>query len=310
MPIEIRGQRRSELEDQGLSPELTGGVWDALQLNPDERVKLALDLANQEYHHPESEAAGAKEEQRSFCLCHKTITAQSVLLIHGFTACPYEMRELGQFLHGQGWNVFGTRLAGHGTKVADLARSTGRDWLFSSRKGLAIAALLGRETMVVGESMGGTLAILLARDYPRLISKMVLCAPCLRIANRMAPLSKFWIVRRFIPENDMGVQYEWQFDYWYRKIPTRGVAELVRLAETARKAGRALTVPTCIIQALDDKIVRPSGADSFYKSLVQLEPNRKKIVNFNQGHHNLTIDLNPRKREVFEWIYRFCLYGE
>ena len=38
-----------------------------------------------------------------------------VLLIHGFTGTPAELRELGEILHKRGHTVQGLLLSGHGT---------------------------------------------------------------------------------------------------------------------------------------------------------------------------------------------------
>lgn len=47
-----------------------------------------------------------------------------VLLVHGFTGAPQEMRGLGRFLAENGMTVLGIRLPGHGTRPEDLERVT------------------------------------------------------------------------------------------------------------------------------------------------------------------------------------------
>lgn len=269
------------------------------------RLDLALSMAEAEYNHPECEKAAAKFDQRSFCFHHQKITPKSFLLIHGFTACPYEMRELGEELHRQGNNVFGLRLAGHGTNVADLSKYRAADWKNTAKQGLAISYLLGRRTIVIGESMGGSLAVLLARDYPDLVSKLILCAPAFRFVNRLAYLSKWSLIQKIIPQNDMGIQYDWQRPYWYGIIPTSSVAELVEIAAEGRRSGPKIKVPTLIIHALDDQIIRFQGSRVFYNTLAGLAADNKRLILFPNGHHNLTIELNPRKSEVFKWINDF-----
>jgi carboxylesterase len=270
------------------------------------RLRLARSLADSEYHHPECEKAGSHPGQRSFCFSHDRITDQSVLLIHGWTACPYEMRELGERFYQQGRNVVGTRLAGHGTTTADFGRTGRNDWMASAQKGLGTAALLGREVVVIGESMGGALGALLAKDYPRLVQRLVLCAPCFEIATPLARFTKFRLVRLFLPRHDFGSQPEWMRGYWYQAIPTIGVAELVRVSDQARRAGPLIQAPTLILQADNDAMVNPAGARRFLDSMTGLAPGQKQLLLFPNGHHNLTVDLNPRKTEVFDWIFDFC----
>ena len=50
-----------------------------------------------------------------------------VLLIHGFTGTPYEMRFLGEFLRDKGCTVRGILLKGHGTTLKDMRRCSYRD---------------------------------------------------------------------------------------------------------------------------------------------------------------------------------------
>jgi carboxylesterase len=269
------------------------------------RLKLALTLADEEFCHPAVEAAQSPAGRRSFCLHHKQITPKTVLLIHGWTACPYEMSQLGIYLHRRGHNVYGARLAGHGTNVVDFATATAADWKRSARKGLAIAALLGRETVVIGESMGGALTAILARDYPALTGRIILCAPCFRSKDFRAGLTRWKWVRSLIPVQNFEVQYPWQRDYWYTTIPTTAVAELAKVAREARATAPRITSPTLIIQADNDQMVKAAAANAFYSGLSRLSPPQKELIRFGGGHHNLTVELNPRKDEVFAWIGNF-----
>lgn len=277
----------------------------ALRGGDQPRLELAISLAEADYNHPECEEAATKTDQRSFCFHHQKITEKSFLLLHGFTACPYEMRELGEELYRQGHNVFGARLAGHGTTVTDFAKYGALDWENSAKQGLGISCLLGRQTIVIGESMGGALAAILGRDFPDLINKLIFCAPAFRFVNRMATFSRWGLVRKLIPQNDMGIQYDWQRPYWYGVIPTSRVAELVKVAGKGQRFGSKIKAPTLIIHALDDQIIRYQGSQSFYRTLSGLSADHKQLILFPNGHHNLTIDLNPRKDEVFKWINDF-----
>lgn len=268
----------------------------------EERFRRGLKMAEAEYHHPDCKKSGAADGCRSFCFHHHRPTEQAFLLIHGFTACPYEMRELGQLLFARGYNVFGVRLAGHGTTVSDFAKTTGADWEASAQRGLEIAALLGRKVTVIGESMGGALAVLLASSHPGLIHRLILCAPCFEIANPLAYLTRWPLIREMMPQTDMGVALEWQRQYWYGKIPTRAVAELVAVAGRAREVAPELEIPVLLIQAKNDQAVRWQGARRFFEKLASTE---KSLKLFKPGHHNLTIDLNPQKQQVFDWILNF-----
>lgn len=266
------------------------------------RIKLALSLADTEYHHPECEQVKSQPDQRSFCFQHNKITDQSILLIHGWTCCPFEMRELGEILYQKGYNVVGPRLPGHGTKVADFAKYGQKEWEATAQKGLGIAALLGHEVIVIGESMGGALAAILAGTFPNLVRRIILCAPCFKTKDPMAELAGFKLLRLFIPKVDMKLQYDWQRKYWYNLVPTTAVAELVKVARKGRRVGPKIIAPILLIQAENDLLVNTNGAKRFFQTLTKIDPTQKRLVLFPNGHHNLTIELNPEKKQVFKWI--------
>src|SRR5689334_21044158 len=90
-----------------------------------------------------------------------------VLLIHGLTGTPTEMRFVGNGLHRAGFSVLGMQLAGHCGDDADLLATGWRDWYASVAA--AAARLRGDvdHLFVAGLSMGAILALKLAIDRPR-----------------------------------------------------------------------------------------------------------------------------------------------
>ena len=89
-----------------------------------------------------------------------------VLLIHGLTGTPAEMRFFGNGLHRAGFTVLGMQLAGHCGDEADLLATGWKDWYASV---VEAAARLRDEVdhlFVAGLSMGAVLALKLAIDKP------------------------------------------------------------------------------------------------------------------------------------------------
>ena len=56
---------------------------------------------------------------------------RGVLLIHGVTGTPTEMRLLGKGLNRAGYSVYGMQLAGHCGDVDDLLKTGWQDWYAS-----------------------------------------------------------------------------------------------------------------------------------------------------------------------------------
>ncbi len=85
-----------------------------------------------------------------------------VLILHGLTGSPWEVRPLAERFVADGYTVAMPLLAGHGGSVDALARSRWRDWLSSARQGMAWLEARCARIHLVGLSMGGALALLLA----------------------------------------------------------------------------------------------------------------------------------------------------
>lgn len=93
-----------------------------------------------------------------------------VLLIHGLTGTPMEMRLLGKGLNNAGFTVHGMQLAGHCGNVEDLLATGWHDWYASVEQ--AADALRGKvdRLFVGGLSMGALLALKLAAEKPQLVA--------------------------------------------------------------------------------------------------------------------------------------------
>jgi len=89
-----------------------------------------------------------------------------VLLIHGLTGTPAEMRFVAKGLNRNGFTVHGMQLAGHCGDEADLLATGWHDWYASVVE--AAERLRGEvdHLFVAGLSMGALLALKLAADHP------------------------------------------------------------------------------------------------------------------------------------------------
>jgi carboxylesterase len=89
---------------------------------------------------------------------------KAVLLIHGMTGAPGEMRLLGRRLHRRGLGVAAPLLAGHGIDENELLKTRWQDWLDTVR--LAFDDLKSRydEVHVAGICVGGALGLALCAE--------------------------------------------------------------------------------------------------------------------------------------------------
>lgn len=116
----------------------------------------------------------------------------AVLGLHGFMGYPGELSYPAEKLAEAGFTVSVPRFPGHGTCGEDFNSSSGEQWLRA-----AIDAYLELQTdhekiHVMGHSMGGVLAVLLASIFP--VEKIVLMAPAVKLKGPILlaePLSLF-----------------------------------------------------------------------------------------------------------------------
>ena len=89
-----------------------------------------------------------------------------VLLVHGLTGTPAEMRVLAKGLNRQGFTVYAVQLAGHCGAMHDLVNTRWQDWLASVESGLTRFAQHVDQVVVGGLSMGALLSLAIAEKHP------------------------------------------------------------------------------------------------------------------------------------------------
>lgn len=127
---------------------------------------------------------------RTTLLTHGKRTPQAIVLIHGFTNCPYQFQKLAPLLHARGHNVLNLRLPGHGYAdrlTTQLIEMTEGALIDSTTNAVDIACGLGEQVTVIGFSLGGVIAGWVAQQRPD-VKGAVLISPAIGIqalpANR------------------------------------------------------------------------------------------------------------------------------
>lgn len=125
------------------------------------------------------------------------------LCLHGVTATPDELRWLGASLAERSITIYIPRLPGHGTDPRDLARIRWRDWFACAADGYHLLRAQCDQVFVLGHSMGGLLAFLLAADARFTVAGVLGLAVPVRINHpliRVADLLKFVRPYLYLPD--------------------------------------------------------------------------------------------------------------
>lgn len=216
----------------------------------------------------------------------------AVLLVHGFTASPWEMRRFGEGLAAAGFTSLGVRLPGHGTTPEDLASRRYEEWLETVMGGYQLLAEHHRQVYGLGLSTGGLLLLALAEDLAHL-DGLILLSPFLRLRHRLAPAAG--LLRFVHPFQTREVPTELA-PYYYARRPVNGVYQILRLLRRVRRRLDRVTTPALVISAEGDQTADVESARELFRKL----GGRQKEFHLYgpEVPHILTTPENPRWRET------------
>lgn len=234
-----------------------------------------------------------------FYLGNKT----GILLIHGFTGSPAELRPLGNFLRNQDYTVYAPLLAGHGTSPEELKKTTWQDWWQSVLDGYKrLQSQEMEQIFVIGHSMGGLLAFHLStqRSVTGVIS---LCTP-IWLRDWRASLVSF--LRFFIPYHKRSHPKEDHIESQivpYDRTPLSSIEELKKLLKQVKMVLPQVEVPTLVVQARDDETILPKSANYIYE---QIASKQKTISWYEKSTHMITLDKERDRlyEEIRAFIHR------
>jgi carboxylesterase len=249
-----------------------------------------------------------------------------VLLIHGLTGTPNEMRLVGKGLNRAGFTVYGMQLAGHCGDEKDLLPTTWQDWY----KSVEVAADKLRESVdyvfVAGLSMGAVLSLKLAADHPEYVCGVGVYGATFRYDGWSIPAYAryfYWLVTLFKALNifqDRSFNEHPPYGLKDERLratvsasmlsgdsaaaglagnPWPALAEMIYLSRQVRRQLPQVTAPCLIIHSTDDDIAHISNAHLVKKNV----SGPVKTVWLNDSYHMITIDRE--RREVIQQSVAF-----
>ena len=233
-----------------------------------------------------------------------------VLLIHGFTGTPSEMRELGQHLNQIGYTVLAPRLFGHGTNIADINRAYWENWVASVEDAYHMLKTSCQKVIVAGLSMGGALALYVG-SYLDVDGVIAMATPFGMAGSvsdqKIMPYLKFISIfkpfRKYDPILGKG---------WYSPenakdnnslagyIPLAAAYELDQFLKFSKHELKKITAPTQLIFSKADQTV---AYENMKKIQNVVGESVKCLITFEKSGHVLTMD--GEKEEVFKQIEKF-----
>jgi len=251
-----------------------------------------------------------------------------VLLIHGITGSPSEMKPLARMLISAGYTVASPQLAGHCSSLKELKKVSWNDWYLSVVAGFRYLKTHCDVVMVSGLSMGALLALKLAADFPndvagvatmsatffydgwnvspwkqRFLLPLVVYSPLRYFLSYKEPPPygiKDERTRRLIAmvyNNNSGRMPE---KYGYSEFPAVTIRETVELIKAAKKSLPKVTAPLLILHAAEDDMASVKNAEYLAENVGSRWIERYYLED---TYHVLTLDR--RKEDVGRLVEKF-----
>ncbi|MFJ3007823.1 alpha/beta hydrolase [Pseudomonas fluorescens] len=239
----------------------------------------------------------------------------AVLLIHGLTGTPTELRRVAVGLAKAGHTVYVPTLAGHCGGNADLQATGWRDWYESARNTFVGVRRKHPKVYVGGLSMGAVLSMYLAAEHPGQIEGLLLYSTTLRYdgwsINKLAFLTPLLMK---IPFGVHLCSFEEKPPYGIKNERLRAIVErqmkegqssqaglltmegvtvreLHRLNAVVKKRMPSITTPALVLHSIEDDITSRWNADYVERKLGG--PVTKVLLD--DCYHMITVDLQYRR---------------
>jgi carboxylesterase len=184
-----------------------------------------------------------------------------VLVLHGFTGSPQSMRPWAQYLAGAGYTVRLPLLPGHGTSVADMARTSWTDWYGAASATFDELRQSCDEVFVMGLSMGATLALRLAELRPDVAGLVVVNASVVSQDRRLALLPVLKHVVPSLPGIGSDIKRSGVTELAYDRVPLRALASLRKAWGEVRRDLTRIDCPVLHYRSRTDHVVEPRSGE-------------------------------------------------
>jgi len=245
----------------------------------------------------------------------KGSSEKGVLLVHGLTGTPSEMKFVGKRLHQRGFTVYAPTLAGHCADLDALLATRYEDWVESLRVALHRFRQEVDTVYSAGICVGGALALRLAHLEPESMAGVAIYAPALdydgwsqpkfsRLVRMLSDVLihipavrrlKFEEVHPFGIKSDRlraavmeaGDGIEGALPYF----PAQALYETYRLSGMLKKTLPQITTPTLLVHAREDDVCHPRNSYTIQK----LHGGRCEVEILDNSYHMIHVDQERQK---------------
>lgn len=231
-----------------------------------------------------------------------------VLLLHGFSASPYQFRYLRDLLTKKNITVYAPVIAGHGTHPDDLSKTTIEDWMTSIENAYNELKAKVKKIVIIGNSFGANLGFQLAIKNDESLKGIVsLGAPIhLRWHRNIIcrAYSYGWLKKNYKKRKKnyaSNLMDEVSVEVSYPVIPLKSLRNFLKFIKYFTLPGlKHIATPALIIQANQDPVVHSKSVQHLHQ---HLGSEYKKVCWLDGRFHSMP-DIY-KKEEIFDIIYSF-----
>jgi len=235
----------------------------------------------------------------------RTGNSTGFLFLHGFTASPFEGRQLAEQLHQEfKWTISVPLLPGHGTEPGDLIGIRWQEWKDCAESEFRRLRERCQKIVVCGQSMGGTLALFLASCFP--VNGIITLAGAVFLKDwrlKLLPVAKHLITfNKKSKGPDIRDAAMKAIIPSYPKYPVRSVEEFIKLLNCTRNNLKKVTAPALLVHSRRDRTIHFSNLEYIYQ---HISSSLKEKVVLENSYHIISLDIERDK--VYEKIRNFLV---
>lgn len=208
----------------------------------------------------------------------------AVILVHGMTGTPSEMKFVAKRLHKQGFSIYAPTLAGHCRGEQAFVNSTWQQWYNTLEETLRKAQETHDKVYIAGICVGGALGLYLAYKNPHSVRAVTLYSATLaydgwntpfyfKYASVLVPIG---VRMPFIRNIRMSDSYPYgiksdrirnmvmnnpdKLEGALPDFPAKGLYQNYRFTKELKNALSHITTPTLLIHAKEDEVSTPQNS--------------------------------------------------
>jgi carboxylesterase len=230
---------------------------------------------------------------------------KGILLIHGWTTTPYEVRRLGKYLNENGYTVSAPLLKGHGTIPKELENVKWEDWLEDVENAYNKLKETCDKIYVGGTSIGSCIAVNLAEKHPDISGLILMAMPYkIKFERIVFPFAKIYgkfknYNKKRYPPTFGGINTITRL-ISYQTYSITSALETFELIRETRKKLSGIKNPAFLIQSLSDHVVAKKSLNYIFDSIGSVIKKKKYIK---RAYHTFISDI--KNEHVFEDILNF-----